>query len=260
MAGFPGSIVGVALLAWFASPILAAQPATLDAADLLRGKIVAYSSGTAFSVLDPDEKLRRIKLTGVDAPERRQRFAAEARQLASEWLGRTSIQVRVDGSGRDGRTHGRVEIDGRDVGLSLLTAGMAWCDPSDESMLPAPTRETYQTACNKAKASRQGIWRDANPVPPWEYRKLPEFDPPPPPRQGSNRTCRDIGYQSVQCDDGTTYRSVGDDIHGSDGTVYSRRGRTLSGDDGSHYKQQGTSTYGTDGTVCRSRGRQTLCY
>lgn len=260
MARFPAWIAAATLLAWFAAPTIAAQTSTRETADLVRGKVVAYSSGTAFAVLDPDEKLKRIKLTGVDAPERRQRFAAQARQLASEWLGRSAIQIRVDGSDKDGRTHGRVEVDGRDVGLSLLNAGLAWCDPSDESMLPPPVRESYQAACAKAKAGRQGLWRDANPVPPWEYRKVPEFDPPPSPGPGSSRSCRDIGYQTVQCDDGTTYRSFGDEIRGSDGTVYTRRGRTLTGDDGSHFTQQGTSTYGADGTVCRSRGRQTLCY
>ena len=233
---------------------------TTDAPGSMHGKVVAYTSGTAFALLDSEDKLRRVKLTGIDAPERRQRFATQARQLASEWLGRSAIHIRIDGIGKDGRAHGRVEIDGRDVGLTMITAGLAWCDPSDLPMLPAQARERYNEACSQAKNGRQGIWRDANPVPPWEYRKIPEFDPLPQPQRGPERSCRDIGYQSVQCDDGTRYRAVGDEIQGSDGSTYARRGRTLTGEDGSRYTQQGTSTYGTDGTICRTRGRQTTCY
>jgi hypothetical protein len=105
-----------------------------------------------------------------------------------------------------------------------------------------------------------GLWQDADPVPPWAYRRIPEFDPPSQPASGRERSCRDIGYQSVQCDDGTRYRAVGDEIRGTDGSVYTRRGRSLIGEDGSRYTQQGDSTYGTDGTVCRTRGRQTHCY
>lgn len=260
MARGLGCIVAAAMLMLPCASVIHAQPTTVPATSSISGKVVAYSSGTAFAMLDSEGKLRRLKLTGIDAPERRQRFATEARQLASQWLGSGAIQIRVDGSGKDGRTHGRVEMDGQDVGLLLITAGLAWCDPSDASMLPTNTRETYQAACLKARNGRQGLWREANPVPPWEYRRIPEFDPLPQPQRGPERSCRDIGYQSVQCDDGTRYRAVGEDIQGSDGSTYARRGRSLIGDDGSRYTQQGTSTYGTDGTICRSRGRQTLCY
>lgn len=226
----------------------------------VHGKVVTYSSGTAFAILDSGEKLRRIKLSGVDAPERRQRFASESRQLASQWLGTKPIDIAVDGTDKDARVTGRVVVDGRDVALALIEAGLAWCDPGDDKLLAEQTRAAYRTACDQAKAQRRGLWQDANPVPPWEYRKLPEFDPPRPVHHAAERNCKDVGYQTVQCDDGKRYRIVGNDIMGSDGTVYARRGNTFTGDDGTRFTQQGPSTYGSDGTVCRSRGRQTYCY
>lgn len=226
----------------------------------IRGKVIAYSSGTAFGVLDADEKLRRVRLAGADAPERKQRFAAEARQLASQWLGTKPIEVAVDAIDKDARAIGRVVVDGRDVALVLLEAGLAWCDPGDDKLLSEQTRMAYRTACEQAKAQRRGLWQDANPTPPWEYRRIPEFEPLPTPQRTLDRNCRDIGYLTMQCDDGATYRIVGNEVHGSDGTVYSRRGNTLTGSDGSRYVQQGPATYGSDGTVCRSRGRQTSCF
>jgi endonuclease YncB( thermonuclease family) len=230
------------------------------AGDVLRARIVAYGSATAFAVLDPQEKLKRVKLSGVDAPERTQRFGTQAQQLAGEWLGNGAIEIAVDKVDKDGRVYGRVSVDGRDVGLELIKAGMAWCDPADVSDVPAPLRERYELECAEAKKQRRGLWIDANPRAPWEHRKIPQFAPTPGAERPAGKSCQEIGYQTVQCDDGKTYRSVGDQVFGSDGSIYQRRGNTLTDDSGNRFEQQGTSIYGSDGTVCRTRGRRIDCY
>lgn len=238
-----------------------APPALLAAtSDTLRAKVVAYGSGTAFAVLDEHEKLKRIKLTGVDAPERTQRFGSQARQLAGEWLGAGPIEIAIDKKDKDGRIHGRVNVDGRDVGLELIKAGLAWCDPADVGNVPAPMSEQYTQECTQAKAQRRGLWIDPNPIPPWEHRKIPQFAPMPGAERPTGKSCQEIGYQTVQCDDGKTYRGVGSQVLGSDGTTYTRRGNTVTGSDGNRFEQQGTSIYGTDGTVCRTRGRRIDCF
>jgi endonuclease YncB( thermonuclease family) len=237
------------------SPALAAA-----ANETLRAKVVAYGSGTAFAVLDEHEKLKRIKLTGVDAPERTQRFGAQATQLAGEWLGVRSIEIAIDKKDKEGRIHGRVSVDGRDVGLELIKAGLAWCDPADAGDVPAPVSAQYARECTQARAQRRGLWIDPNPIPPWDHRKIPQFAPLPGAERPAGKSCQEIGYQSVQCDDGKTYRSVGNQVLGSDGTTYTRRGNTLTGSDGNRFEQQGTSLYGTDGTVCRTRGKHIDCF
>jgi endonuclease YncB( thermonuclease family) len=244
--------------AWLACFTGVTARAADTAREPVRAQVVAYASATAFAVLDPARKLRRIKLTGIDAPERKQRFAQEAQLLASQHLGAGPVEIEIDAI-EDERIHGRVAVDGRDLGLVLLEAGLAWCDPADSGHLPAVLRSAYAHACAQARSERRGLWQDANPVPPWEYRKVPHFEPPAAERT-AERHCRDIGYQSVQCDDGVRYRALGSRAVGSDGTVYSRRGNTISGSDGSRYEAQGTSLYGADGTVCRTRGRQTDCH
>ncbi|MCC6534447.1 MAG: thermonuclease family protein [Burkholderiales bacterium] len=226
----------------------------------LAAKVVVYASGSAFAVLDPNQKVKRVKLTGIDAPERKQRFTAQARQLAAEWLSAKPIAIAIDAIGADERIHGRVDIDGRDVGLILIEAGLAWCDPSDEGHLPATLRQAYRQACDQAKTQRRGLWQDAHPTPPWEYRKMPEFDALPSAAPAPAKHCRDIGYDKLQCEDGTSYRALGNRVVGSDDSVYWRRGNTVSGSDGNRYHQQGTSLYGTDGSVCRARGRRIDCH
>jgi endonuclease YncB( thermonuclease family) len=226
--------------------------------ELLQAKVVAYASATAFAVLDPDRRLKRIKLTGVDAPEKKQRFAQQAQRLSSDYLGADTVLIAVDAVGPDERVHGRVTIEGRDLGLTLLEAGLAWCDPADSERLPAALRSAYSHACDQARTQRRGLWQDAHPLPPWEYRRIPQFDPPP--GRAQEKHCREIGYQSLQCDDGTRYRGVGSQVIGSDGSVYSRRGNTVTGSDGRRFEIQGSRSYGTDGSVCRTRGRLVDCY
>ena len=243
--------------------LVGAHPTTLHAAaagDVLRARIVAYGSGTAFAVLDEQEKLKRVKLAGVDSPERTQRFGAQARQLAGEWLGAGAIDIAIDKVDKEGRIYGRVSVEGRDVGLELIKAGMAWCDPADASDIPAPLRDRYDSECVEAKKNRRGLWIDVNPRPPWEHRKIPQFAPIPGTERPVGKSCQEIGYQTVQCDDGKNYRSIGGQVFGSDGSVYTRRGNTITDDSGNRFEQQGTSIYGSDGSICRTRGRRIDCY
>jgi len=227
-------------------------------AQRMQAKIVAMGSASAFAVLDSAHKLRRVKLTGVDAPERRQPFFEQARQLASEYLETSPVEIVVDAVDDDARIHGRIAVDGRDLGLVLLQEGFAWCDPADSSHLPRALRAAYAQACEQARAARRGLWRDAHAVPPWEFRKVPHFAPPP--QTDATRHCRDLGQQTIQCDDGSRYRGRGERVLGSDGTVYSRRGNTITGSDGNRFEIQGRSIYGTDGSVCRRRGRSIDCF
>jgi endonuclease YncB( thermonuclease family) len=237
----------------------AAAYARSDTGAVLQARVVAYASASAFAVLDPARKLKRVKLTGVDAPEKAQRFAPQAQQLASEHLGAGPVAIAVDAVDEEAnRIHGRVAVDGRDLGLILLEAGLAWCDPADSARLPAALRSAYAHACEQAKSQRRGLWQDAHPVAPWDYRRIPRFDPPP--RAEAGKHCRQTGSETLECDDGTRYRTSGRRVIGSDGTVYSRRGNTVTGSDGNRFEVQGNSIYGTDGSVCRVRGRSLDCH
>jgi endonuclease YncB( thermonuclease family) len=228
-------------------------------AEVLPARIVALGSGSAIAVLGPDEKLRRVKLLGVDAPERTQPFGNDALRLASEWLKGGKVPVETGRIDRDGRIFGRIVVDGADVAMKLIEAGLAWCDPADAESMAAVLRESYWAACAKAKAQRMGLWRDPYPTPPWEHRKIPQVKAMPEIGQPTERRCQFTGAADIQCDDGISYRIRGDRIYGSDGIVYSRSGSTISGTDGSHARVNGQTIYGPGGMVCRIRGRLIQC-
>jgi len=71
---------------------------------------------------------------------------------------------------RYGREVCAVFVDGKDVGLEQIMAGMAWWFRKYASEQLPRNRIDYESAEEKAAADRTGLWQDANPVPPWEWR------------------------------------------------------------------------------------------
>ena len=72
---------------------------------------------------------------------------------------------------RYGREVCRVLVDGADVCLAQIQAGMAWYFRRYAKELPPDRREQYADAEAQAKTERRGLWGDAAPVPPWEWRR-----------------------------------------------------------------------------------------
>ena len=75
-----------------------------------------------------------------------------------------AVTVRNDGRDKYGRTLGRIEIEGQDMNRQMVADGLAWhyVRYSKDARLAAAERE--------ARAAGKGLWADAKPVPPWEYR------------------------------------------------------------------------------------------
>ena len=72
---------------------------------------------------------------------------------------------------RYGRDVCKVIVSGVDVGLTLVQQGYAWHFKKYERAQPKPDRAIYADAEMKARPVRAGLWRDADPLPPWEWRK-----------------------------------------------------------------------------------------
>lgn len=70
-----------------------------------------------------------------------------------------------------GREVCKVLDDSRDAGLEQIRTGMAWWFRRYANEQSPEDRERYERAEEEAKAKKLGLWRDPNPVPPWEWRK-----------------------------------------------------------------------------------------
>ncbi|MEO8787154.1 MAG: thermonuclease family protein, partial [Chitinophagaceae bacterium] len=144
---------------------------SLAQAETLTGQVVKIADGDTLTVLDASKQQHKIRLAGIDAPEKSQAFGTVAKQnLAALVFGR---MVTVEWSKRD-RFHrilGKVLLNGEDINLEQIRAGLAWhYSRYAKDQLPAD-RELYALAEAAARSLGAGLWHDAAPVPPWDFRR-----------------------------------------------------------------------------------------
>ena len=90
------------------------------------GRVVGVSDGDTITVLH-NGKGERIRLHGIDCPEKRQAFGNRAKQFTSKLVFGTTVTVQVVDRDRYGRTVGVVLLpDGRSLNHELVRAGLAW--------------------------------------------------------------------------------------------------------------------------------------
>lgn len=150
--------------------IAAAPPATIEE---FSGKVVALSDGDTITVLK-DRKQIKVRLEGIDAPEKSQAFGNKSKEALADLIGRKEVAIHATGTDKYGRTLARVIFDGQDVSEIMVGRGMAWHykEYSDD--------ETLAELEDRAKASKLGLWAETNALPPWEFRKRRKIDDVPP--------------------------------------------------------------------------------
>lgn len=138
----------------------------------LDGTIVGVADGDTVTLLDASKTQHRIRLDGIDAPERTQPHGQRARQsltaLAHGRVARADCP-KVD---RYGRAVCRVIVDGVDVGLEQIRRGYAWHYVKYAHEQRAGDRERYARAESDARSAHAGLWSFSDPVPPWDYRRV----------------------------------------------------------------------------------------
>jgi endonuclease YncB( thermonuclease family) len=87
---------------------------------------VAIADGDTLTVLDENKTQHKIRLSGIDAPERAQPFGQRSKEYLSMLVFGKTIEVETDKQDRYKRTLGKIVLDGRDVNLAMVVAGLAW--------------------------------------------------------------------------------------------------------------------------------------
>jgi endonuclease YncB( thermonuclease family) len=144
------------LLIVFATPALALADFT--------GRVVKVSDGDTLTVLVNGTRFR-VRLDAIDAPELKQAFGQRSKQSLVAICGGKTAEVTERGKDRYGRTIGRVSCVGIDANSEQLRRGMAWVFTRYVPMgSPFYELEAY------ARLRQLGLWSDAKPVAPWEWR------------------------------------------------------------------------------------------
>jgi endonuclease YncB( thermonuclease family) len=146
-------------------------PLTATAATIT-GKVVGISDGDTLTVLDASNIQHKIRLAGIDAPEKKQAFGEKSKQSLSDCAYGKAAVIEYDKKDRYGRTVGKVIVGGTDCNLRQLELGLAWHYKNYASEQSPRDRDLYARIESMAIANARGLWGDRNPTPPWTYRKL----------------------------------------------------------------------------------------
>jgi micrococcal nuclease len=135
------------------------------------GRVVGISDGDTISVMH-EGRSEKIRLHGIDAPERGQAFSNRAKQFVSGLYFGKEVTVKPRGLDRYQRTVAEVILaDGRNLNHEIVKAGFAWW-----FRRYAPGDETLEWLEKEARQARRGLWVDQeSPIPPWEWRRVSRY-------------------------------------------------------------------------------------
>ena len=137
-------------------------------ADTLTGKVVKVADGDTVTVLAEGNKQVRIRLAGIDAPERKQAYGKKSKTFLSGRVAGQLVSVTYEKKDRYGRIVGVIWLDGKDINLEVIKAGLAWHYKRYQREQSAQDRVLYADAEQAAKVSKLNLWSDRKPIPPWE--------------------------------------------------------------------------------------------
>ena len=143
----------------------------LAQADTLTGRVVRVTDGDTIVILDSTNTQHKIRLTGIDAPERKQAFGTKSKEHLSDQVAGKFVIVKYDKRDRYQRILGKVLLDDEDMNLEQVKAGLAWHYKKYQKEQPLTDREAYSEAEIEARAAKRGLWYDPEPISPWEYRR-----------------------------------------------------------------------------------------
>lgn len=131
----------------------------------ITGKVTGVKDGDTIEILK-ERTSYRIRLAGIDCPEKKQPYGSQAKQFVSELCFGKTVTARILSQDRYGRHIALIILpDGRNLNHELLRHGLAWHykQYSKNRHLAALEAE--------ARQRRIGLWSDKNPIPPWEFRR-----------------------------------------------------------------------------------------
>lgn len=140
-------------------------------AGLISGHVVHVADGDTITVLDAGIVQHKVRLAGIDAPEKAQAYGQRSRKSLEELVAGQTVIVETTKKDRYGRLVGKVLVNGRDINIEQIQRGMAWFYRHYEKEQSVSDQQRYDRAEVEAKDYRRGLWADKNPTPPWDFRQ-----------------------------------------------------------------------------------------
>jgi len=140
---------------------------------LLIASVHSQAAPVLINVIDGDTVIIRdntltyhLRLLDIDAPERQQAFGIQSRRSLKQLCEHANIAVQLQGRDLYGRTLGHLYCNNTDASQSQIALGMAWFNTRYSKRLELDALQ------HQAQQQGLGLWQDAEPMPPWQWRKL----------------------------------------------------------------------------------------
>lgn len=127
--------------------------------------VYGVSDGDTIKVRCGEQPEARVRLAEIDAPESKQAYGQTSKKALSDMVYRQWVQINVVDVDRYGRWVAHIARDGQSVNFRMVDLGLAWC--YDRYVRD---RSCYDRQAAASGAGR-GLWKDQNPIQPWEFRR-----------------------------------------------------------------------------------------
>jgi endonuclease YncB( thermonuclease family) len=134
------------------------------------GRVVGITDGDTLVLLDETNQQYKIRLAGIDAPEKGQPFGNKSKESLSKVAYEQLAIADCPKTDRYGRVVCVVTVGEHEINLRQIEAGMAWHYKKYEHEQTVEQRNDYSMAEIHARSSKLGLWVDSNPIAPWEWR------------------------------------------------------------------------------------------
>ena len=146
----------------------------------ITGVVVSVTDGDTIKVLDGNSNQHKVRLTGIDAPERGQPFGQASKKYLAALVSGKEVFVESNKKDRYGRVLGKVWVQPADcpscgktldINHAQLLAGMAWWYRYYAKQQSPEDRGRYESAEDEAKSKGWGLWSEADPINSYDWRK-----------------------------------------------------------------------------------------
>lgn len=128
----------------------------------LSGKVIKVTDGDTIKILTPANEQVKIRLYGIDAPEKKQPFGRKSKEFLAGLIVGKFVEIEEHGKDRYKRTLGVVYYGDEDINAKMVSSGYAWAF--------VRYSDRYEKQENFAKRQKLGLWQDKNPIPPCVWR------------------------------------------------------------------------------------------
>jgi endonuclease YncB( thermonuclease family) len=138
---------------------------------IAQGRVVGVSDGDTLTVLASNKRSYKIRLQGIDAPEKSQPYGQKCKEALMVQAINLTAEVEANKLDKYGRVVGKVSVEGKDVALEQIKSGCGWHYTAYAKEQSPDDQAAYAAAEKQARKAKRGLWKEKQPQSPWDYRK-----------------------------------------------------------------------------------------